>query len=132
MLFHQILSVIDPAGAAAAADYASKQTDRWLFIATLIAGAIAASYVARYFVGVYEKLVEDYHRASFRYEAHMEKYAASQQDAIVQLASVMTRTTDVLERCRDTMDAQIKQQADCSRIAQEWQRRVEQNQKRIS
>ena len=127
MMFEtSILCALDPASAAAAAaDYASKQTDRWLFIATLIVGGVAAFYVARYFVRVYEKLVEDYHRASLRYEANMERYSTAQQAAIVQRAEIMTRTTDVLERCRESMDAQSKQQSECARITEEWRRRFE-------
>lgn len=127
MMFEtSILCALDPASAAAAAaDYAAKQNDRWLFIATLIVGGIAAFYVARYFVRVYEKLVEDYHRASMRYEANMERYSAAQQAAIVQLAEIMTRTTDVLERCRESMDAQVRQQSECARVMEEWRRRFE-------
>ena len=124
-LFLWMEALLDPSSASAAADYAAKQTDRWLFIATLIFGAVAAFYVARYFVRVYEKLVEDNHQAALRYESNMAKSVDSQRQTIAELAAVMTRTTEVLERCRETMEAQIRQQSECARISEEWRRRME-------
>jgi type VI protein secretion system component VasK len=98
----------------AAADHAAAQSDRWLFIATLIVFAVVMVWVARYFVNKHESMQKDHReeRLSLQGElrADREKYQASlrevvgQQNQTVQsLAVVLERNTDALKCCTDEL-----------------------------
>ena len=105
-----------------AADYASQQTDRWLFVATLVIVGIAAVFIARYFVRVYERLLSDFKEAIQRYEISMQSIITSQQKSISELSTIIASNSSVLAGCRDALEDQTRNQAGCVRLQEELRR----------
>ncbi len=109
---------------AQAADYVSRQSDRWLFIGLLLVFGVVLWYVSRYFVRRDEELMADFKAATVRYENSLREITNSQQKTITDLAVVLARNTEALQGCMTEMQKQGARQADCLRIQDEFRRMV--------
>jgi hypothetical protein len=86
-----------------AADYAAAQSDRWLFIAALIALGFVVAYVARYFVKQYEGLVTDFRQDRHKYEETLLRLTQEQGAMTKELAVVLDRNTKVMDACNEQL-----------------------------
>lgn len=85
-----------------AADVASKQNDRYLFVALLIMTIIASFLMWRYLTS----LIADGRQDQIRYEESLKELVIREQDVIKELTVVLTKNTDKLEQRIDQMDQQ--------------------------
>lgn len=80
-----------------AADHASRQSDRWLFLATLIIGGcmflILGRMTVRYFVKHHDLLVSDHVSAREKYHASLLEVVQSQHEMAKELAVCIERNT---------------------------------------
>ena len=86
-----------------AANHAAAQTDRWLFVASLIVFGVFAVTVMRYFVRQHERLIEDHQMARDSYQESLRGMVAEQSAANGKLVTCLDRNTQVLEECRDEL-----------------------------
>jgi hypothetical protein len=89
---------------AAATDYASKQTDRWLFIAAIIVLLLVGLLIWRWIVADREKIatrltvITDKHIES---QQKLSEVVANNTAALNRIDRVMTDTNEVLHFCRN-------------------------------
>ena len=83
------------------ASHAAAQSDRWLFIASLIVCGMFAVAVMRYFVKQHERLIEDHKLARDSYQESLQGIVADQSAANAKLMVCLDNNTAVLEECRD-------------------------------
>ena len=82
---------------------AANQSDRWLFIASLIVCGLFAVAVMRYFVKQHERLIEDHKLARDSYQESLQGIVADQSAANAKLMVCLDNNTAVLEECRDEL-----------------------------
>jgi len=82
---------------------AAMQSDRWLFVATLIVFGLFAIGVMRYFVREHERLIADHKRAREGYQESLRGIVAEQSAANAKLITCLENNTRVLEECRDEL-----------------------------
>jgi nitrate reductase gamma subunit len=82
---------------------AAQQSDRWLFIASLVVFGVFAGAVMRYFVRQHERLIEDHKEARKDYQAVLRGIVAEQAAGAAKLAASLDANTRVLEECRDEL-----------------------------
>lgn len=75
---------------------AAAQTDRWLFIATLIVLGIFALMVMRYFVKQHERLIDDHQLARESYQKSLVDIVATQAKTNGELGHIIQRNTEAL------------------------------------
>lgn len=85
------------------ADHAAMQSDRWLFVATLIVFGLFAVGVMRYFVREHERLIADHKQAREGYQASLRGMVTEQSMANAKLITCLENNTRVLEECRDEL-----------------------------
>lgn len=78
------------------ANHASVQSDRWLFIASLLVLAIFAVFVGRWFLSKYDQLVQDHRAERERYTGSLEKIVSDADKTGRDLAVVIDRNTAAL------------------------------------
>ena len=83
------------------ASHAAAQSDRWLFIATLLVFGVFAVGVMRYFVRQHERLIDDHKQARDSYQESLQGIVADQSAANAKLMVCLDNNTAVLEECRD-------------------------------
>ncbi len=84
-------------------DHAAAMNDRWLFVASLVALGVFASFVMRYFVRQHERLIEDHKQARDSYQDSLRGMVAEQSSANAKLIVCLDNNTKVLEECRDEL-----------------------------
>ena len=82
---------------------AAQQSDRWLFIASLVVFGGFAAAVMRYFVHQHEGLIEDHKEARKDYQDVLRGIVAEQAAGAAKLAASLDANTRVLEECRDEL-----------------------------
>ena len=82
---------------------AAQQSDRWLFIASLVVFGVFAAAVMRYFVRQHERLLEDHKEARDTYQESLRGMVAEQSAANAKLIACLESNTRVLEECRDEL-----------------------------
>ena len=82
---------------------AAAQSDRWLFIASLIVFGLFAVGVMRYFVQQHEGLMADSKQARDSYQNSLRDIVAEQSAANAKLITCLENNTKVLEECRDEL-----------------------------
>ena len=86
-----------------AVNEAAAQSDRWLFIASLVVFGVFAAGVMRYFVRQHERLIEDHKQARDAYQDSLRGMVAEQSAANAKLITCLESNTRVLEECRDEL-----------------------------
>src|SRR5512135_285530 len=84
-------------------DVAAAQSDRWLFIASLVVFGVFAGCVMRYFVRQHERLIEDHKQARDTYQESLRSMVTEQSAANQKLITCLESNTRVLEECRDEL-----------------------------
>ena len=82
---------------------AAAQSDRWLFIASLVVFGLFAGAVMRYFVHQHERLIEDHKEARKDYQDVLRGIVTEQAAGAAKLAASLDANTRVLEECRDEL-----------------------------
>ena len=82
---------------------AAAQSDRWLFIASLVVFGLFAGAVMRYFVRQHERLMADHKLARDSYQESLRGVVAEQSAANAKLVTCLDNNTRVLEECRDEL-----------------------------
>jgi hypothetical protein len=82
---------------------AAAQSDRWLFIASLVVGGVFVAGVMRYFVRQHEQLMEDHKQARDSYQASLREMVAEQSEANQKLIVCLDNNSRVMEECRDEL-----------------------------
>ena len=82
---------------------AAQQSDRWLFIASLVVFGLFAGAVMRYFVRQHERLLEDHKEARDTYQESLRGMVSEQSAANAKLIACLESNTRVLEECRDEL-----------------------------
>ena len=82
---------------------ASQQTDRWMFVASLIVCGVFAASVMRYFVRQHENLIQDHKQARDTYQESLRGMVAEQSAANAKLITCLDNNTKVMEECRDEL-----------------------------
>ncbi len=82
---------------------AAQQSDRWLFIASLVVFGVFAAAVMRYFVRQHERLLEDHKEARDTYQESLRGMVTEQSAANAKLITCLESNTRVLEECRDEL-----------------------------
>ena len=90
---------------------AAQQSDRWLFIASLVVFGLFAGAVMRYFVHQHERLIEDHKEARKDYQDVLRGIVAEQAAGAAKLAASLDANTRVLEECRDELRHTRRQRA---------------------
>ena len=94
--FNAGIAQLTPTDVQKAADYASAQSDRWLFVALLIVGLLALSIVAKYFANQHALLA-----------AKMDDSNKFQRETLMNQLSettrVVSKNTEALEDIREVM-----------------------------
>jgi type VI protein secretion system component VasK len=80
------------------ADYASLQTDRWLFVALLIIMMVAFTWVVRYFVAQVSKVQEKADATTREFNAHLQSGHRELISIIAETNRTTSKHTEVLER----------------------------------
>jgi hypothetical protein len=83
--------------------HAAAQSDRWLFVASLIVFGLFAVGVMRYFVRQHEQLLADSKQARDSYQDSLRGIVAEQSAATAKLITCLENNTMVLEECRDEL-----------------------------
>jgi hypothetical protein len=86
-----------------AVNEAAAQSDRWLFVASLVVFGVFAAGVMRYFVRQHERLIEDHKQARDAYQDSLRGMVAEQSAANAKLITCLESNTRVLEECRDEL-----------------------------
>ncbi len=82
---------------------AAQQSDRWLFIASLVVFGVFAAAVMRYFVRQHERLLDDHKEARDTYQESLRGMVTEQSAANAKLITCLESNTRVLEECRDEL-----------------------------
>ena len=82
---------------------AAQQSDRWLFIASLVVFGVFAGAVMRYFVRQHERLIDDHKAAREQYQTVLRSIVVEQATGAAKLAASLDANTRVLEECRDEL-----------------------------
>jgi predicted PurR-regulated permease PerM len=85
------------------ADHSAAQSDRWLFIATLIVLGAFAWYVARNFMRQYQALIDDQRKSGTNYQNGLRKLVNEHSTTNQKLITCLNKNTQVLEQCRDAL-----------------------------
>ena len=85
------------------ADHSAAQSDRWLFIATLIVLGVFAWLVMKSFVRQHERLIEDHKKARNSYQNSLRKMVAEQSAANQKLIACLDNNSRVLQECGDEL-----------------------------
>ena len=84
-------------------NHAATQSDRWLFIASLVVLGVFGALVMRYFVRQHERLIDDHKQARDTYQESLRLMVAEQSAANQKLIACLDSNTRVLEECRDEL-----------------------------
>ena len=82
---------------------AAQQSDRWLFVASLVVCGAFAATVMRYFVRQHERLLADHREARQDYQSVLRGIVTEQAAGAAKLAASLDANTRVLEECRDEL-----------------------------
>ena len=86
-----------------AVDHAAGMNDRWMFVASLVAFGLFATFVMRYFVRQHERLIADHKQARDTYQESLRLMVTEQSAANQKLIACLDSNTRVLEECRDEL-----------------------------
>jgi hypothetical protein len=82
---------------------ATRQDDRWVFIASLVVLGCFAVATMRYFVRQHERLIEENNEARTDYQSSLRGIVAEQSAGNAKLIICLDNNTQVLEQCRDEL-----------------------------
>lgn len=82
---------------------AAAQSDRWLFIASLVVCGAFVAGVMRYFVRQHERLIEDHKQSRDSYQASLRGMVTQQNEANQKLIVCLDNNSRVMEECRDEL-----------------------------
>ncbi|SRR5258706_2390463 len=85
------------------ADHSAAQSDRWLFVATLIVLGLFAWRVLRNIMREHQSLIKDHKEARSRYQNSLRKLVADQNSANHKLMLCLDNNSKVLRECRDEL-----------------------------
>ena len=94
---------MNPADLVQVVSAAAQQSDRWLFIASLVVFGVFAAAVMRYFVRQHETLITDHKEARKEYQDVLRGIVTEQAAGAAKLAASLDANTRVLEACRDEL-----------------------------
>lgn len=87
-----------------AADYAAFQSDRWLFVATLIITGIAVGWLARYFIKALQSEREQTTAAYTEFNTYLKTANAELTSVIKSYTDALNSNTKVIEKLHDNFD----------------------------
>ena len=85
------------------ADHSASQSDRWLFIATLLVLGAFAWYVVHNFMRQHQSLVDDQKKSRTSYQNSLRRLVSEHSAANQKLITCLDKNTQVLEQCRDAL-----------------------------
>ena len=86
-----------------AADHAARQTDRWLFLTSLIVMGVCAMAVARFFVKQYLRLTEEHRSDQEKYQSSLLTINAQSNETAKILAVSIDRNSEALKDCAESV-----------------------------
>ena len=84
-------------------NHAATQSDRWLFIASLVVLGVFGALVMRYFVRQHERLIDDHKQARDTYQESLRGLVSEQSAGNAKLIVCLDNNSRVLEECRDEL-----------------------------
>ena len=84
-------------------DHAARQSDRYLFIATLCLLGLFAWFVMRYFLKQYEALISDHKEARATYHTSLQNIVSQQDDTTRTVVAALTKTDEVIRQNTECM-----------------------------
>ena len=80
-------------------DHASKQGDRWMFVACLAMLVIAVVFAARWHLADRARILREYREINERYHEELKLINAQQLETIKSLSACLNKNTSALNRC---------------------------------
>lgn len=97
-------------------DHIAKQSDRYLFLASLVILGIFAWFVMRYFLKQYESLLTDHKEARSAYHASMKDMITQYDSTTRQVVITLTETKEVIRQNGEAL-------RDCTEVMRDHLRR---------
>jgi predicted Holliday junction resolvase-like endonuclease len=86
-------------------DHASRQDDRWLFIALLVIGLITIWFLARYFMRQVEALQREIVATRTEFEQHLKTANAEMVAALTKSSEIIAQNSAILEQIHQRLGA---------------------------
>lgn len=86
-------------------DHASRQDDRWLFIALLVIGLITIWFLARYFMRQVEALQREIVATRTEFEQHLKTANAEMVAALTKSSEIIAQNSAILEQIYQRLGA---------------------------
>jgi uncharacterized membrane-anchored protein YhcB (DUF1043 family) len=86
-------------------DHASRQDDRWLFIALLVIGLITIWFLARYFISQVEALQREIVATRTEFEQHLKTANAEMVAALTKSSEIIAQNSAILEQIYQRLGA---------------------------
>jgi len=84
-------------------DHASRQDDRWMFIALLVIGLITIWFLARYFMRQVEALQREIVATRTEFELHLKTANAEMVAALTKSSEIIAHNSAILEQIHDRL-----------------------------
>jgi hypothetical protein len=88
-----------------AANYASQQSDRWLFVALLVIGLIAIGVLFRFFTGKIDSLQERMDKQSEDFILHLRTSNKEMLEVITLAQATISKNSLLMERIEKKLDS---------------------------
>ena len=86
-------------------DHASRQDDRWMFIALLVIGLITIRYLARYFMRQVADLQREIVATRTEFEQHLKTANAEMVAALTKSSEIIAQNSAILEQIYQRLGA---------------------------
>ena len=79
-------------------DHASRQDDRWMFVALLVIGLVTIYFLARYFMRQIAELQREIAAVRSEFEAHLKTANAEMVAALTKSTEVIAHNSSIIEQ----------------------------------
>ena len=86
-------------------DHASRQDDRWMFIALLVIGLITIRFLAQYFMRQVEELQREIVATRTEFEQHLKTANAEMVAALTKSSEIIAQNSAILEQIYQRLGA---------------------------
>ena len=86
-------------------DHASRQDDRWMFIALLVIGLITIRFLAQYFIHQVEELQREIVATRTEFEQHLKTANAEMVAALTKSSEIIAQNSAILEQIYQRLGA---------------------------